>query len=67
MCLAFCFYLINFEMKYLPGNMYTNVSVAALAEVTAKGVASLQVHVLGVQRALFYACLLGVVGAIGLL
>lgn len=39
---AFGYYLINFEIKYMPGNLYVNVLMSTGAEVCAKAVAYTQ-------------------------
>jgi len=36
---AFGYYLINFEIKYMPGNLYVNVLMSTSAEVFAKAAA----------------------------
>ena len=35
LAVAFGYYLINFEIKYIPGNLYVNVIMATTAEAFA--------------------------------
>ena len=39
LAIGFGYYLINFEIKYMPGNLYVNVLMATAAEVFAKACA----------------------------
>jgi len=34
---SFCYYLINFYIKYIPGNIYTNQIINSLSESAAQG------------------------------
>lgn len=38
---AFCYYLIGFYMKYMPGDIYFNMIIGALAEIVGTIVAGL--------------------------
>ena len=58
---SFCFYLINFYVKYLPGDIYTNQIVNSVAESASNGVAIVLVAVIGVKRGFvssFVSCLI---------
>ena len=47
---AFGYYLINFEIKYLPGNLYVNVMMSTVAEMCAKVLAYSQYERLGLKK-----------------
>ena len=47
---AFGYYLINFEIKYLPGNLYVNVMMSTAAEICAKICAYSQYERLGLKK-----------------
>ena len=44
---AFGAYLLTFEIKYLPGNLYINVVMSTLADIAAKVYAYAQYERLG--------------------
>ena len=64
---AFGSYLVNFELKYIPGSLYTNVLVAATAELCAKPAGYLVLSVLGLKRAYLLAYGVVCIGAVMLL
>lgn len=47
---SFCFYLINFYVKYLPGDIYTNQIVNSIAEAVAHGIVMVFVALIGVKK-----------------
>ena len=49
---SFNYYLINFYMKYIPGNIYTNTIVASLSEATSAMLSGFIVQLLGPRNAI---------------
>lgn len=45
---AFGFYLISFEIKYMPGSLYVNVLMSSIAEAMGKIFGNYQVKSLGI-------------------
>ena len=49
---SFSYYLLNFYMKYIPGNVYTNTIVASIAEGSSAFVAGYLVKFLGARNSI---------------
>ena len=49
---SFNYYLINFYMKYIPGNVYINTIVASLSEAISTFLSGLIVKLLGPRNAI---------------
>ena len=71
---SFCYYLINFYVKYIPGSIYTNQIVNSLSEVVANAFALAVVNKFGIKSgfAISYlacalACILVMVSTDGIL
>ena len=60
---AFGYYLINFEIKYLPGNLYVNVMMSTTAELLAKAVAYAQQSNLGLRRSYYAGLSIALLGS----
>jgi len=52
---SFSYYLINFYVKYLPGNIYTNQIVNSISEAAAHAFSTVLVTILSIKRG-FAAC-----------
>ena len=59
---AFGYYLIGFEIKYMPGNLYVNVLMSTTAEIMAKGTALSQSGRLGMKKSYYAGLLVAMVG-----
>ena len=64
---AFGYYLINFEIKYMPGNLYVNVLMSTFAEICAKAAAYTQVSKLGIKRSYYAGLAVALIGCIMIL
>lgn len=56
---SFCYYLINFYVKYIPGNIFTNQIANSIAESIAHGASCIVVTVLSIKKGFisaFSAC-----------
>ena len=61
---SFGFYLINFELKYLPGSVFFNVLMSTAAEIIAKPIAFTAISNLGVKKSYMLCFAIGVLGTI---
>ena len=59
---GFGYYLINFEIKYMPGNLYVNVLMSTTAEVLAKAAAYTQQSKLGIKRSYYAGLSVALIG-----
>ena len=64
---AFGYYLINFEIKYMPGNLYVNVLMSTSAEVFAKAAAYTQQSRLGLKKSYYAGLSVALLGCMLLL
>lgn len=64
---AFGYYLINFEIKYMPGNLYVNVLMSTSAEVLAKAAAYTQQSKLGLKKSYYAGLSVALLGCMLLL
>jgi len=62
-CVSTSYYITNFILKYLKGDIFLNSSVSALSEVVSICVAGYIYIKLGVKKALSTAFILGFIGA----
>lgn len=60
---SFGFYLINFELKYLPGSVFFNVLMSTAAEIVAKPIAYAAITKLGVKYSYFLCFAIALLGA----
>jgi len=67
MACAFGYYLINFEIKYLPGNLYVNVMMSTAAEICAKMFAYSQYERLGLKKSFQLGLTVALLGCLLLL
>jgi len=67
LAIAFGAYLLTFEIKYLPGNLYVNVVMSTLADIAAKFYAYAQYERLGLKRSFFIGITLSLVGCLMIL
>jgi hypothetical protein len=61
---AFGSYLINFELKYIPGSLYENVLMAACAECLAKPCGFALLSVFGLKKGFLLAYGIVCIGAV---
>ena len=64
---AFGYYLIGFEIKYLPGNLYMNVIMSTVAEVLAKITAYSNADRLGLRKSYYSGLSLALLGCVMIL
>ena len=64
---AFDFYLVNFYVKYFPGNIYLNQLTKVVSELAGFICAGLLFERLGVQKSLAFAFLVSLIGGISIL
>lgn len=64
---SFGFYLINFELKYLPGSVFFNVMMSTAAELVAKPIAFIGITRLGVKKSYMLCFMIGMVGTMMIL
>merc|ERR1712083_5789 len=64
---AFGYYLIGFEIKYLPGNLYMNVIMSTVAEVFAKITAYGNADKLGMKRSYYSGLSVALLGCMMIL
>ena len=62
---VYAYYLISFYVKYIPGDMYTNVIVASLSEVVSCLISGVISSYLGSKRTLGLSFVMGSVFSIG--
>lgn len=67
LCCAFDFYLLNFLIKYFPGNIYVNQVVKVLSELAGFITAGFIFQSFGVKRSLQFAFGTSFVGGLGIL
>jgi Na+/melibiose symporter-like transporter len=64
---AFDYYLINFQLKYIDGDIYTNTIVSSVSEVTAYLVSGALYEKIGTKISFIASFILAVVGSIFLI
>ena len=64
---ALLFYTINFQFKYLPGNIFTNMIAASIVEIIGKLLASWVLIKIGLKPLLTTSFIVSIVGALGLI
>jgi hypothetical protein len=62
MASSFCFYMINFQLQYLPGNIYANSYSSASADIIATTTSGFIFKWIGVKKSLIYAFSVATVG-----
>ena len=60
---SFGYYLITFFLKYIPGNIYVNTSLASLSEITAYICSGFVMKAFGVRLSFIISFGLGAAGA----
>ena len=63
---SFCYYMIGFYLKYIPGDVFTNIMVASLSEFFSCIISGMMAHKIGLTRSLGISFTLGLVAAIPL-
>ena len=61
---SFCYFLINFYVKYLPGNIYQNSMSSGAAEAIAYITSGFLMNFYGVKRTFTWLLLLSLIGGI---
>ena len=64
---ALLFYTINFQMKYLPGDIFTNTIAASVVEIIGKLFASWVLIKIGLKPLLTISFIFSIIGAFGLI
>lgn len=64
---SFNFYLINFQLKYIPGNVFLNTFVSALSELPAIILGGIMYQKVGLKITLVTCFSIAIVGSISLL
>ena len=65
--IAFGSYLLSFEIKYLPGNLYMNVVMSTVADLISTFFATAQYERLGLKKSFYIGLLLSMAGCLMLL
>lgn len=66
-CISFNYFLIGFELKYIPGNIFMNSIISASCEMVFI-ICSLSIlNLLGIKRALILGFLISICGAVPLM
>lgn len=60
--ISFGFYLITFEIKYLPGSVFVNVLMSTAADILAKPLAFGVLSALGVKRSYLFGFCVAIIG-----
>ena len=55
---SFCYYLLNFYVKYMPGNIFVNQIGNSLAEALSNGIAYLLLRCMNIKRGYFLSFLI---------
>jgi hypothetical protein len=61
---SFEYYLINFQMKYINGNMFLNTGFSSLSEIIAYLLGGLMIKKLGIKKSFITAFLFSAFGAL---
>ena len=61
---SFTYYLITFFLKYIPGNIFVNTSLAAIAEIVAYVVSGFLMKAVGIKLAFMISFGFGAAGGI---
>ena len=61
---SFNYYLLTFELKYIPGNIYVNTSVSCLSEVLADIVSGYLMNIIGIRLSFLFAFITATLGGI---
>jgi hypothetical protein len=64
---AFNYYLINFQLKYIDGDIYTNTIVSSVSEVTAYLISGALYEKIGTRVSFIGSFLIAIVGSIFLI
>jgi hypothetical protein len=60
---TFCFYMISFELKYLPGNIFVNTYASAFGDLASTIVSGIVVRYLGIKYTLIASYSMATLGA----
>lgn len=55
MASAACFYIIGFYVKYIPGNVYSNIIIISVADALSSIGAGIVAESIGAQKTLFFS------------
>jgi len=59
---SFGYYLISYQVKYLPGNLYLNGIILAIAEMSAYGLSGFVYKILGLKTTFLASYVLAIIG-----
>jgi len=62
--IAFCYYLTGFQLKYLPGDMYTNSLISSFAELLGVGIAGAIYTYLGLKMSYVLPLVVSLIGCL---
>lgn len=66
-CICFCTYLLQFQLKYLDGDIFTNNNVIALADLAATLTGSIIYQKYGLKTSYYLSFTIGITGALCIL
>ena len=61
---SFCFYILGFYIKYIPGDIFINIIVTCVADALSSIGAGVIAQSIGTQRTLFGAYALAAIGGV---
>ena len=64
---SFCFYIIGFYIKYIPGNIFVNMITTCFADAISSIVAGIIASYIGTQRTLFGSFAISALGGVSLI
>ena len=64
---SFSYWLIGFQMKYLKGNVYTNIMTSSVADIVGTGLSAIFYDKFGVRTAFLICLVFSVVGGVAIL
>ena len=56
---SFTYYMIGFYLKYVPGDLYTNVIVSSLSELISSFVSGIVANYIGTKKTMFFSFMMG--------
>ena len=65
--IAFCYYLIGFQLKYLPGDIYINSMVTSFAELLGVLISGVIFTYLGLKLAYILPLVVSLVGCLSIM
>lgn len=66
-CICFCTYLLQFQLKYLDGDIFTNNNVIALSDLAASLTGSILYQKYGLKTSYYLSFTIGIIGSLSIL